>query len=599
MGEPKFNLLEIDLTGERVSVLDVTEEIRKYVGGRGLGAKLLWDRVPEGADPLSPENILYFGVGPITGFFGSVLNVSAKSPLTLLRGESNMNGHFGVELIYAGYNAGLLITGKADRPVYLYIKDDKVEIRDASHLWGKLNLETQQSLRKEVRTELDDQNFRIASIGPAGEHLVRNASISHDFYHHAARLGMGAVMGSKNLKAIAVRGTKPPQYANPDKLFQMVNTFFHEARLFKAKERRWGHTVSMPDRYYKTTEGIKNKQLGWHEICDLSNPVRHEQQYKLWNDGCNLCPAGCKVPYMRREPPLGPCAGEMRHDNAGGWNANVLIPGYDTQIYLTPFIDNLGFDSEDVSGVVAWMMECYDRGLVTKDDLDGIDLTWGNLNAICKLVKKIAYREGIGDILAEGLKFAPQKIGKGSDKYAMTHKGIAITSNEPRGSMSDAVGLAVAPFGELHGDRGNPERAMFDCLTACTFHRPTIRQVFGGIANWGIEMLSAAYGWDLTMEDWDNLVRRIVVMERCYSMREGHVPARDDVLPDRFFDEVIYNKYGEPRVLDRDKFLSEREKWYLSIGLTKEGIPTKEYLGKLGLEFVIPTLGNKIPRKSR
>lgn len=590
MADHKFNLLEIDLTNKKVSVLDVTEEIRKYVGGRGLGAKLLWDRVPRDADPLSPENILYFGVGPVTGLLGSVVNVSAKSPLTLLRGESNMNGRFATELIYAGYNAGMLISGKADTPVYLYIKDDKVEIRDASHLWGKLLIETQYALKQEIRKDLDDQNFVIASIGPAGEHLVKNAAISSDFYHHAARLGMGAVMGSKNVKAITVRGTRAPQYTNPAELFQLVTKFFNEARLFKATERRWGHTFSMPQRYYSTTEGIKNKQLGWHEICDLSNSTRLEQQYKVWNDGCILCPAGCKVPYMRRDEPLGPCVGEMRHDNAGGWNANVLIPGYDTQLYLTPFVDNLGLDSEDVSGVVAWMMECYEKGLVTKDVLDGIDLTWGNLEAICRLLKKIAYRDGIGNILADGLKFAPQKIGQETEEYAMTRKGIAITSYEPRGSMTDAVQLAVIPFGELHGARGQPERVMFDSLTACTFTRPALRQVFGQISNWGIEMLNAASGWDFTMEDWDNSVRRIVVMERCYSLREGYKPTRDDMLPDRFFEEVIYNKYGEARVLDRDEFLAQREGWYLSIGLTKEGISTKEHLRDLGLEFAIPVL---------
>jgi len=294
---------------------------------------------------------------------------------------------------------------------------------------------------------------------------------------------------------------------------------------------------------------------------------------------------------MRREPPLGPCAGEMRHDNAGGWNANVLIPGYDTQLYLTPFVDNLGIDSEDVSGVVAWMMECYDRGLVTKDDLDGIDLTWGNLNAICKLVKKIAYRDGIGNVLAEGLKFAPQQIGKGSEKYAMTHKGIAITSYEPRGSMREAVRLAIIPFGELHADRGNPARVMFDSLTACSFFRHPLPDVFGGIANWGIEMLNAAYGWDLTLENWDELVQRITMMERCYSMREGYVPTRDDMLPDRFFEEVIHTKYGKPLILDRAEFLNQREKWYSSIGVNNEGVPTKEYLQELGLDFVIPVLG--------
>ena len=401
-------------------------------------------------------------------------------------------------------------------------------------------------------------------------------------------------MGSKNLKAIALRGTRPPEYANPGKVFKILSRFFDEGRLFKTRERRWGHVVTIPQRYYSGTEGIKNKQLGWDPICDLSNPIRLEQQYKLWNDSCTLCPAGCKVPYMRREPPLGPCAGEMRHDNAGGWNANVMIPGFDTQLYLTPFIDNLGLDSEDVSGVVAWMMECYQRGLVTKDDLDGIDLTWGNLKAICQLVTKIAYREGIGDILAEGLKFAPQKIGRGTEKYAMTRKGVAITSYELRGSLLDSILMATNPVGELHWDRANPQTILMDSLTTCMFFLLAIPGIFGGMNNWAVEMLNAVCGWDITLEDLNNLALRLAMMERCCSLREGHIPTRDDMVPDRFFDEVIHDKYGKPLKLDRDTFLKEREKWYLGIGLNKEGIPPKEYLQKLGLEFVIPVLERKI-----
>ncbi|MFC2059636.1 aldehyde ferredoxin oxidoreductase family protein [Chloroflexota bacterium] len=590
MSEKSFKLLEVDLTTKRINVVDVTEEMRKYLGGRGLGAKLLWDRVPPGTDPFSPENILYFGVGPITGCLGSVVNVSAKSPLTLLRGQSNMNGHLGAELIYAGYNAGILVTGKAEKPVYLYVKDSDVQIRDATHLWGKLVVETQVTLGEEIKKDLDDQNFRIASIGPAGEHLVRNAAICHDVYHFAARLGMGAVMGSKNLKAIAVRGTGSSQYTDPAKLFQMTQTFFHDGRLYKASNRRWGHTISIPQRFYEGREGIKNKQLGWHEICDLSNPVRLEQQFKLWNDGCTLCPTGCKVPYLRRHPPLGPCAGELRHDSAGGWNANVMIPGYDTQVYLTPFVGNLGFDSEDVSGVVAWVMECYDRGLVTRDDLDGIDLSWGNLEAICKLLVKIAYREGIGDILADGLKFAPEKLGKELRRYAMTNKGVAITSYEPRGSMLEAVLLALNPVGELHADRGTPDRVIFDSLTACAFLRPPIRNVFGDIAQWGVEMLGAACGWNLEIKDWHDLAHRASIMERCLCLREGYVPDRDDVLPDRFFDEEISTKYGKVLKLDRDTFREQLEAWYTALRLEKDGMPSKETLHMLGLDFAIPTV---------
>ena len=358
--------------------------------------------------------------------------------------------------------------------------------------------------------------------------------------------------------------------------------------------RRWGHTVSMPERYYKTKEGIKNKQLGWDPICDLSNPLKLEQGGKLWSNACNLCAVGCKVPYMRRKSPLTPTIGEIRHDNGGGWNANVMIPGYDVQTYLSTFVDTLGLDSEDVSGVVAWMMECYDRGIVTKEDLDGIELTWGNLEAICRLLEKIAFREGIGDKLAEGLKLAPPLIGEASKQYAMTHKGIAITSYEPRGSLSDAIGLALNPVGELHGGRGTPERILFDSLTTCSFLRRDIPTVFGSVANWGRAMLEAACGWDLSEEDWDDLVLRPSIMERCLCIRDGYVPARDDQLPDRFFEEVIHSKYGEPKILDRDKYLELRRKTYLSFGLNEEGIPSRATLERLGMAFVIPELEERL-----
>lgn len=589
MAEHKFYMLEVDLTRRTSKAADMTEDVRKYLGGRGLGAKLLWDRVPKGTDPLSPANVLYFGIGPITGFWGGVTNVNAKSPLTLLHGEANMNGHFGAELARAGYGAGLLVTGKASAPCYLYIKNDQVEVRDASHLWGRLNQDCQHELEKELRKTLDDQNFQTLSIGPAGEHLVRNADVCHAFYHHGARLGMGAVMGSKNLKAVAVWGSRPPQYKTPDRLMQMVRETFLQGYPFKAQVRRWSHTVSMPDRYYHTVEGIKNKQLGWDPICDLSNPSLLEQRYKIWNDSCSLCLAGCKVPYMRRDPP-GPLVGEMRHDNAGGWNANVMIPGYEAQVYLTPLLDNWGIDSEDVSGVVAWMLECYQRGIVTKKDLDSIELTWGNLEAICKLTKKIVYREGIGDILAEGLKFAPAKICRGSEKYAMHSKGVAITSYEPRGSMQDAIGMAANPNGGQHHWRFSLHSLLMDSLTACVFLTGTLLSIFGGRERWAITALRNAYGWELTPEDLSDIASRLVLMERAYALREGHVPARDDILPERFFTEAIYDKYGGAHILDREQFLEHRRRAYLELGLDENGIPPKELLQKRGLEFTVPVL---------
>ena len=594
MSETKFTMLEINLSTGEHKVVDVTDDMRKFTGGRGLGAKIVWDRVPAGTNPLGPDNVLWFGVGPLTGVMGSVTNVCALSPLTLRQGMSNMNGHFGIEMIYAGYNGGILLIGKASKPVYIYVKNDTVEVRDASHLWGLYNPDNQETLREEIKKELDDQNFRVASIGPAGEHLVRNASIDHDLYHHAARLGMGAVMGSKNVKMIAVKGTKQPPYQQPELLYKTLLKWIKEGLDEKIGRRRWGHSVSMPDRYYKTTEGIKNKQLGWDSICDLSNPLKLEQGAKLWGDACNLCHVGCKAPYMRRTPPLSPTTGEIRHDNAGGWNANVMIPGYDVQTYLSTYVDTLGLDSEDVSGVVAWMMECYDRGTITREDLGGIDLTWGNLEAICQLLKKIAFREGIGDQLAEGLRLAPDLLKKAGKQYAMASKGVAITSYEPRGSMSDAIGLAVNPVGGIHGGRGTPERIMFDSLTTCGFLRVEIPMVFGSFGNWGRTMLAAAAGWELSEQDWANQILRASFMERCICIREDYVPTRDDTLPDRFFEETIYSKYGVSKILDRAKFLETRRKTYLSFGLTEEGIPPKQRLEELGMGFVIPVLEEKL-----
>jgi aldehyde:ferredoxin oxidoreductase len=359
MEQRRFHLLDVNLSTGRHELVDVTDQIRQFVGGRAYGAKLLWDHVPPGADPLSADNVLYVGIGPITGLLGSVTSLSAKSPLTLLRGVSHLNGHFGCELVYAGCHAGVLIRGAAAKPVYLCIDNGEVDIRDAGHLWGGTQLACQQALHAELKSRGEDQDFRFLSIGPAGENLVRNADVAHDLYHHAARSGMGTVMGAKRLKAIAVRGNRPPGYPDPGALYRLMRTMLLETREYQARFRRWGHTMSMARRYEATTEGVQNKMKGWDDTCTLFNPVILEQQYKVWSDSCSGCFVGCKVPYFQMPPPYGPVAGELRHDNAGGWSANALVAGYEPQAYLSAYVDHLGLDGEDVSGVVTWVMECY------------------------------------------------------------------------------------------------------------------------------------------------------------------------------------------------------------------------------------------------
>ncbi len=592
MPEHTFNMLEIDLTQEKTDITDVTQDFKKYLGGRGFGAKLLWEKVPQGADPLGPDNILYLGIGPMTTWLGGSTVASFKSPLTMLVGRSSTTGRLSREIMYSGYNGGILIKGRASSPVYIYIKDEQVEIRDASRLWGSLVLKTQHLLTEELAKSQGGHDTVVACIGPAGERLVRNASINHEFIHSMARLGCGAVMGSKMLKAVAIAGTKGPSCKDPEKAYSLFlqYTRSESGLMRRMRERRWGHNVSMPERYYKTTEGVKNKQLGWHAICDLSNPLLLEQKYKVWTDGCYICTSPCKVPYFKPEPPLGPVVGELRHDNGGGFNANIMVKGYDEQIYISPLCEELGLDAEDVSGVVAWMMECYEKGIVSKDEIE-VELTWGNVTGVCELLKKIAYREGLGNILAEGLRLAPGKIGRGSEHYAMHSKGVAITSYEPRGNIVEAVDLATSSVGAVHGGRGTSDSVLRDSATFCSFNRESLSKVFGSVQKGVAAFTNAATGWGITEEDVKTVTQRGYYLERCFSLREAHyLPVRDDTLPERFFTETIYNKYGKPFILDRGEFSELRKLYYKKEGLSDEGLPTKDTLGQLGLDFTIPVL---------
>ena len=391
----RIKMLEVDLTTKKTQTVDVTDDVEKYLGGRGLATKLCWNLVPKGANPLKPENILHVGVGPMTGLVGDKTVFSFKSPLTGWKGRSTMGGYFAREIIYAGYTAGILIRGRAEKPVYLYIWDDDVQIRDTSHLWGVWKQESEHKLRKALREETGEC-FGVANIGPAGENLVRYANISTEWIHSGSKWGCGAVMGSKNLKAIAVRGSKGPEYADHQKVWELFTHYLKhpETVAHKYRERRFGHTTSMPTLYHAGWEGIKNNQLGWHDVCLKSNHLEHEMKYHIWTDGCPGCATSCFVPYFKPNGKRGSVAGEFRHDNSGCFNANILV-GYEEMTYIEPLVEELGMDGEEVGGIVAWAMELYERGIITKEDLGGIDLTWGNMEATCALLKKIAYREDL------------------------------------------------------------------------------------------------------------------------------------------------------------------------------------------------------------
>lgn len=590
MAEYKVRMLKVDLTHQTSKVVDVTEDVKRYFGARGLANKLIWELVPPGADALGPENILHIGVGPLTGIMGTKTILSFKSPLTNWAGRSAVSGYFGEEVIRAQYNAGILIKGKAKTPVYLYVHDDKVEIRDASDLWGKWKQETEVTLRDRLNRE-SGEIFGVLCIGPAGENQVRYANVTTEFVHSASKWGCGAVMGSKNLKAIAVKGSKGPLYANHQKVWELFKKYAtnRQTALRKLGESRWGHTTSPTVLLRFAAEGIKNNHLGYHPVAERSNYFEHNLKYHAWTDGCPGCAAACFVPFFKNGP-NGAFGGEFRHDDLGGFNANIMV-GHEEMTEFSALVDELGMDSEELGGLVAWAMDLYEHGILTREDLGGIDLQWGNLEATCNLLKKIAYKDGrAASALAEGFHRAYEVFGDKSKWYAFEVHGCAAPTYDVRNKHA-GMGLAFATSHNGARMGSGIESMLGESITSCGFAVPPFAQIWGSTEEAVRVFLEAACGWNLTVDEIKTINRRNYYFNRCISLREGYRPATDDTLPPRAFDEPITDKYGKSWVWSHDEFKTGKKNFYVDrLGLTPEGLPRRDLLEQLGLDFVIPVL---------
>jgi aldehyde:ferredoxin oxidoreductase len=596
MAEIKFNLLEVDLTLGTSRVVDVTEDVRKYLGARGLANKLIWDMVPPGSDPLGVDNILHIGVGPITGLVGTKTTLSFISPLTGWAGRSAISGDIGDEIVRTQYNAGILIKGKASQPVYLYVYDDRVEIRDASELWGKWKQKTEVALRDSLYQETGEM-FAVMCIGPAGENLVRYANATTEFIHSASKWGGGAVMGSKNLKAVAVRGTKGPLYADHQKVWELFTKYANSpsTKLYRLDENRWGHATSVPGLLRHAAEGIKNNHIGYDKIVEESDVHAHELKYHIWTVGCPGCANACKVPFFKNSP-RGTFGGEFRHDNTGGFNANIMV-GYEEMTELSSITDELGMDAEEVGGIVAWAMDLYEHGIITKDDLGGIDLKWGSVEAACELLKKIAYKEDRAPAaLAEGYRRAYPVFGKEAEYLGFEVHGCSsptydVRNQDPKFMGESLGGLAYATSHNGARMGSGIGAALNEAATMCVFVTFATRRIWGPDEETARVFLNAVCGWDLTFDDVSDIALRNYYFNRCLSLREGYHPSKDDYLPPRAFDEPITDKYGATWVWDKDKFEAEKKRYYVEIlKLTESGLPPAERLKQLGLDFVIPVL---------
>jgi len=605
--------LEVDLSTEKIKEIVFNDEILKdYIGGRSLAAKILWDRLGrnwESTDSLGSENILLFLTGPLTGYFpGGRICVSGKSPQSNGVVGSTVGGEFGVELRCAGYD-GIIVTGEAKKPVYLFIKDSDVEIRGAEHVWGMDAKQTVRALTKECR-ELLKKRFPLYGewkepallyIGPAGENKVRTAVVAAKWAHAAGYGGYGAVMGSKRLKAIAVKGTGPlPPVADMRKveqLIKVVNDNAYESELW----RRWG-TGSGGYEYgaKMSSEPVRNWQDEWHDeksfgVDQFENKVWIKHSWSDFN-----CPTCClKIAMVKSGKFKGAITDNPDYEMQAYLGPNLGIFTPEGNVFLSSLLDDLGLCGIQTGNVMGFAAELFQRGILTKRDLDGIELRWGDVEAFAALARKIALREGVGDVFAEGTYRAALKIGKikRADvlSYAVQSKGIGIGAHGMRSGKDypEIISYACSVQGGDHTstaglplDSGGSElmEIFNDSGVYCNFNS------FGIPRNVKFEFYTAVTGLELSREEWcSTKALKVLQLQRAMLLLGGPDlkwnPKMHDVNPPRFYEPLSSGPY-KGKAADKSEMEDYKRKYYEAVGWDENGIPTSEILRKLGLNDV-------------
>ncbi len=618
--------LRVDLSSGLVKVEEIDRAYRmKWLGGRGFNSELLYREVGPDVDPLGPDNRLIFGVGPLTGTFAPSCGrttVTAKSPLGGGFGDSNMGGHWGAELKFAGYDQ-LVIQGKAERPVYLWIDDGKVEIRDASRLWGRTVPEADAMIKEELCSE----EIHIALIGPAGENQVRYACILNDIFRAAARSGMGAVMGSKNLKAVAVRGTGAVNIAHPQEFYRIcadVRERLKQDLMVQMLYDQGTWLLTMPANYEQGWFCWHNFQKGNHPDAKKLSGENHRDNFLAHREGCFACSISCgRFSRIKEGQYAGEITGGPEYETLTAIGPRIGLLDMDKVVHNNKLVNELGLDSCSCGGAIAWAMECWEKGLLTKEDTNGLILDWGDQELINNLIRMISLREGFGNILAEGSHRAAEILGRGHD-YSISVKGHDMSQDDPRGlGFAFGIGFATGRRGgdhlqglpclELTGafypglverilgtkeaeDRlstvKKPEmerysedlKAVGDSLTQCTF---THSWSFAVQPEDMARMLSAATGIDFDAADLLKTGGRIIHLERAYWNRLL-VGRLEDRCPKRFTQEPMPDGPNKGMRFPESELIP---RYYEVRGWDKEtGFPRPEVLMDYGLENVASDL---------
>ena len=605
-------VLRVNLSNNTI----VTEEIdgpfcRKYLGGAGFVAYYLLKELKSHIDPLGPDNKLVFATGPLTGIklSGSARHcVGAKSPLSNTIAKAEAGEFWGVELKYAGFDA-LIVEGKAARPVYISINDGQAAINDAAHLWGKNTKETQEI----IRTELKDARVRVALIGPGGEKLVKYACIMHGLFDAAGRGGLGAVMGSKNLKAIAVRGHNPPPIKSPERVKEFrewLTANIEKVKMFQDL----GSGAYMTPYEASGNLPVRNFRDGLFPNAAAIEGKTIKETIRTGMDGCFGCIVRCKKVVKVDEPyAVDPAYGGPEYETLASLGSNCGIDNLKAICKGNELCNAYSLDTISTGLCISFAMECFEKGIITTKDTGGLEIRFGDAEIMLKLIELIAFRNGFGDVLADGTAVAAQKIGKSAGEYAMQVKGVELALHEPRLKAGLGLGYMVNPNGadhcmnihdtlfakdpqmkDLHAlgilegvppEEMSPRkvtlfkamqflRLLGDCLPVCMILPYNYRQL--------ADLTSAVTGWDVDIPELTRTAERILTMMRLFNIREGFTEA-DDKLPARFFQPKTDGYLAQAKP-DAAKFERAKRYYYSLMGWDQQtGVPTPETIEDLGI----------------
>ena len=620
----KGKILRVGLSREKISIESLGDLFyRRYVGGEGFVAYFLLKELKPGVDPLGSENKLIFAAGPLTGtsVAGSGRNsVGAKSPLTGGFGEAEVGGYWGAELKHAGFDA-IIFEGKAESPVYLWVHDGEAEIRDASHLWGKDTGDTQRIIQE----ELGDKLVRVAQIGPGGENLVRYACMINDLHHAAGRTGMGAVMGSKNLKAVAVRGHEKAKVADAEKLKELAKWLIQDMKKEWSEHHDFGTGIDAMESYVKLGNlPIRNFRDGDFPNAKALDPRTIKETISIGMESCYACPVRCKKVVKVEEPwRVDPIYGGPEYEALAAFGSNCGVDDLKAVCKANEICNRYTLDVISTGVTVSFAMECYENGILTDTDTGRVKLNFGNAQAMVQMVEMIGGREGLGDLLAEGVKRAAEKIGKGAERFAVHVKGQEVPMHDPRLKRGFGLGYAVSPTGAEHMDNLNDmyitnvhdleevvvplgilepipledlgpkkvraliyvvnSKTLDNCLLLCYIAPWTYNYIQK------TEMIRAVTGWKTTMWELMKVGERTLNMARVFNVREGFTK-NDDWLPERFFHPKTSGALSETAV-DPTKLEKARSTYYEMMGWDENGVPKRAKLQELDVAWAAQMLG--------